>query len=165
MPIVETGYLDYEELKACQKLPGEARFEKGPVAVIECVQEIPCNPCEAACRFGAIRIGDEITSLPELLADKCTGCGVCIAQCPGLAIFVVDKSGADSATVAFPYEYYPTPAKGDKVKAVNRRGEPVCDATVEKVQSPRSYDHTPVVTVRIPRKYADEVRGIERKRS
>ncbi len=163
MAIVHTGYLDYDELESCQQLPSEERYAKGPVAVIECVQEIPCNPCEAACKFGAICIGDEITTLPALDEGKCTGCGMCIAKCPGLAIFVVDKSAGDSATVAFPYEYYPVPAAGDQVKAVNRKGEPVCEGIVVKVVNPKAYDHTPVVTVKIPAAFADEVRSIQRR--
>ena len=44
--------------------PPEERMAKGRVAVIECVQEIPCNPCENACRLGAITIGEQITNLP-----------------------------------------------------------------------------------------------------
>lgn len=164
MGIVQTGYLEFDELKSCQQLPSCERYAKGPVAIIECVQEIPCNPCEAACKFGAIMIGDEITKLPTLNADKCTGCGMCIAKCPGLAIFVVDKSGGDSASVAFPYEYFPIPLAGDKVTAVNRKGEPVCDGIIVKVVNPKAYDHTPVITVKIPVEFADEVRSIQRRR-
>ena len=37
-----TGALGAEEQK--QVLPPEARTARGPVAVIECVQQIPCNP-------------------------------------------------------------------------------------------------------------------------
>ena len=92
MALINTGYLEYEELSQIQKLPSDERYAKGPVAVIECVQEIPCNPCEAACRFGAIHIGDPITNLPTCSHDKCTGCGVCVSKCPGLAIFIVNKA-------------------------------------------------------------------------
>ena len=49
MALIDTGYLEFDELKSIQKLPDDERYAKGPVAVIECVQEIPCNPCEAAC--------------------------------------------------------------------------------------------------------------------
>lgn len=155
--------MEYEELKAVQTLPGRERFAKGPVAVIECVQEIPCNPCEAACKFGAIKIGEPITNLPVLAEDKCTGCGICASACPGLAIFVVNKAySMETATVAFPHEYFPVPEKGAAVRAVNRKGEYVCDGVVRKVQNPGSFDHTPVVTIEIPKDMADEVRGIQR---
>ncbi len=163
MSLINTGYLEYEELAAIQKLPSEERFQKGPVAVIECVQEIPCNPCEAACSFGAIEVGEPITNLPTLNGKKCTGCGICASKCPGLAIFIVNKVYSETtATVSFPYEYFPTPAPGEKKDAVNRRGEVVCEGTIIKVVNPQSFDHTPIVTVEIPSEFADEVRSIRR---
>lgn len=163
MALVETGYLKYDELSSLQKLPTAERFAKGPVAVIECVQEIPCNPCEAACSFGAICVGDPITNLPALCGDKCTGCTKCVSKCPGLAIFVINKVYTEkTATVAFPYEYFPTPETGMEVTAVNRRGETVCKAKVIKVLNPAAFDHTPVVTIEIPKEYADEVRSMKR---
>ncbi|MGN0291390.1 MAG: 4Fe-4S binding protein [Lachnospiraceae bacterium] len=163
MSLIETGFLEYEELSEKQTLPTKARFEKGPVAVIECVQEIPCNPCESSCKLGAIEIGNPITNLPHLLEEKCVGCGVCVSKCPGLAIFVVNKVySKTSATVSFPYEYFPTPKEGEEKEAVNRKGEVVCKGTILKVVNPESFDHTPVVTIEISKEYADEVRSIKR---
>ena len=164
MSLIETVYLEYEELKTKQILPSPARYEKGPVAVIECVQEIPCNPCESSCRLGAIEIGDPITNLPYLVEEKCIGCGVCVSKCPGLAIVIVDKSySKTTATIAFPYEYYPTPSIGDIREAVNRKGNVLCSAKVVKVLNPENFDHTPVVTIEIPKDLADEVRSIKRR--
>lgn len=166
MAIIDTGYLEMEELKALQTLPDEARYAKGPVAVIECVQEIPCNPCEAACSFGAIKIGEPITNLPILDAEKCMGCGICVSRCPGLAIVIVDKSYSEtSASVTFPFEYYPSPKVGELRAAMNRKGEVLCQGKILKVINPPSFDHTPLVTVEIPKEYADEVRTIERRAS
>lgn len=163
MALINTGYLEYQELKSIQKLPDEERYSKGPVAVIECVQEIPCNPCEAACIKGAIKIGEPITNLPNVEFEKCVGCGICVAKCSGMAIFIVDKSYSEiTATVAFPYEYYPLPEVDSLVKAVNRKGEVVCDGKIVKIMNPKTYDHTPVVTVEIPKEFADEVRSIKR---
>lgn len=165
MSLLSEGYLTLEELKKSIAYPTEERMAKGPVAIAECVQEIPCNPCEAACPFGAIKIGEPIINLPCIAEDTCTGCGACIAQCSGLAIFVVDKSKGDgTGTVSFPYEYYPLPEKGDKVKAVDRAGKVVCDGEIVKVMNPKSYDRTPVVTVAVPVEYTEEVRSIERPR-
>lgn len=164
MAIEDVGYISREELVACNQIVSDGRYAKGPVAVIECVQEIPCNPCEAACKFGAIAIGEPITTLPLLDEEKCTGCGICVAQCPGLAIFIVNKEySATEATVGFPYEYTPVPNVGDDCEGVNRKGEVLCKAKVVKVQNPKSYDRTPVVTVAIPKEFADEVRSIKRK--
>lgn len=163
MALINTGYLEYQELKSIQKVPDDERYSKGPVAVIECVQEIPCNPCEAACLKGAIKIGEPIINLPTVDFEKCVGCGICVAKCSGMAIFVVDKSySKTNATVAFPYEYYPLPKVGSLVKAVNRKGDVVCDGKIVKAMNPKSYDHTCVVTVEIPIEFADEVRSIKR---
>lgn len=162
MSLIETGYLEWKELQELQTLPDEARYKKGPVAVIECVQEIPCNPCETSCPKKAITVGDPITSLPHLDTDLCVGCGLCVARCPGMAIFVVDKSASATAKVSFPFEYEPLPKVGEIRKALNRKGEPVCDGKVVRVVNPPLYDHTPVVTVEIPAEYADEVRTIEK---
>ena len=113
----------------------------------------------------AIRIGEPITSLPVLNEDLCTGCGICIARCPGLAIFVIDKTFTDAeATVAFPYEYTPLPQKDETVDAVDRTGRVVCKGKVIKVLNPESFDRTPVVTLAIPTVYADEVRSMKRRR-
>lgn len=162
MSLINTGYLTYEELASIQTVPTQERYEQGAVAVIECVQEIPCNPCEAACAFGAIAIGDPITTLPTLNEGKCTGCGLCAAKCPGLAIFIVNKAYSDTtATVGFPYEYIPTPAVGDVVRGVDRKGEDLCEAKVVKVMNPASFDHTPIVTIEIPKELADEVRNMK----
>ncbi len=165
MALIDTGYLEFDELNALQKLPDDDRYAKGPVALIECVQEIPCNPCEAACSFGAIHIGEPITNLPILDGEKCVGCGICVSRCPGLAIVVVDKTYSETtATVAFPFEYYPIPEVGEIRGAMNRKGEVLCPGKIVKVMNPASFDHTPVVTVEIPKEYADEVRTVERRK-
>ena len=43
--ILYNGYPSMEEIRRANGYPSEERFAKGPVAVTECVQEIPCNPC------------------------------------------------------------------------------------------------------------------------
>ena len=159
--ITKVGFLNANELKDAGRYPSEERLAKGPVAVIECCQNIPCNPCESACKFGAIKVGDLITDLPVLDESKCIGCGVCITKCPGLAIFVVDKS-KETATVSFPFEYLPLPEKGDTVKAVDRAGQYVCDAKVVRINNAKANDCTPVVTIEVPREASDNVRSIRR---
>ncbi len=163
MPLLKNGFLTYEELTAMRAVPSQARYAAGAVAVIECVQEIPCNPCESSCPAHAICVGEPIINLPQLTEDSCTGCGMCVAKCPGLAIFIVNKAYSETtATVGFPYEYFPQPEVGAAVNAVNRAGKVVCQGTVVKIMNPDTFDHTPVITVEIPKAYADEVRGIER---
>lgn len=161
--IVYTGVPSKEELDRCPGRPSEARRRRGRVACIECVQEIPCNPCEAICRFGAITIGENITNLPRLTEDKCTGCGLCVANCPGLAITILDQSySATEATIDFPFEYLPLPQKGDIVDAVNRAGEVVCKGRILRVTKLKDYAGTAVVRMAVPQEYIDEVRSMKR---
>ncbi|MFO7815856.1 MAG: FAD-dependent oxidoreductase [Halanaerobiales bacterium] len=139
-------------------------FTTGPKVVIECEQEIPCNPCETACKFGAITIGEPITNKPKLDEDKCIGCGLCLPECPGLAIFLVDKNyNGKEGTVAFPYEFPNLPQKGEVVDALNRKGEYLCKAEVLKVKQLKSFDKTPIVTIIVPQKYVDQARNIRPK--
>ena len=161
-----TGVPSKEELEKAPGVPSQARMRTGRVAVIECVQEIPCNPCENACKFHAIHIGEQITELPHLDQEKCTGCGSCVAACPGLAITIVDKSYSETeGTIDFPFEYLPLPQEGSQVEAVSRYGETVCQARVLKVRRPGAYQGTAVVSIAVPIEYVDEVRSIKRLRS
>ena len=166
MALRKTGYLTKGELVNLNLYTSEERFNKGPVAIIECTEEIPCNPCEAACKFKAIKIGKPITNIPILDENLCIGCGLCIAKCPGLAIFVVDKTYSNKeGSISFPYEYLPLPVTGSIVEAVNREGKVVSSGKVLKVLSKKSFDRTPVVTIAIPKEKLDEVRGIKRLKS
>ncbi len=159
-----TGIPSYAELAACPGIPSLERLEKGPTAYIECVQEIPCNPCEKACPFGAIHVGQPITNIPQLDENKCTGCGICIAQCPGLAIFKVHKNYREtSSLVEFPYEYLPIPEEGQIVPCGNRAGEYITDGRIIKVKNPKAYDGTTVISVEIPKEYCLKIRTICRK--
>ena len=137
------------------------RLQKGPVAIIECVEEIPCNPCETACHRGAIKIGSPITNLPVLDVDRCTGCGLCVSFCPGLAIFVVDLTyGDELALVSFPFEYLPLPKVGTKVDATDRAGKEVCKGKVIRVLDKPKQGHTPIVSISVPKTCALSVRGL-----
>lgn len=154
-----------ERLRACPGFPDEQAFERGPVAVIECVEEIPCNPCEAACRFGAIRVGEPITALPRLIAEHCRGCRQCISACPGLAVFVVDMGYSESkACVSMPYELLPIPRAGEVVVALDREGEPVCEGNVVRVEDDARNDFCRVVSIVVPKMYANVVRGLSTNR-
>ena len=156
----EAGIASLADLRASPGYPSEARLESGPVAVIECIQEIPCNPCESACRFDAIVVGKPITNLPRLVEEKCRGCGECIPACPGLAIFLVNRTySSDEATVSVPYEFLPLAAVGSIVDALDRRGERVCNGRVIRVANPERNDNTVVVTLAVPKRYSDRVRS------
>ncbi len=146
----KTGVLSLKDLR----LPNKKQLEKG-VAIIECVQNIPCNPCVDACPFNAISMKD-INDLPVVDFDKCIGCGQCIGVCPGLAIFVV-KQIDDKALISLPYEFLPVPSVNDKVKALDRKGEFVDDVVVKKVVK---RGKTWVVTVLADAENAMNIRNI-----
>lgn len=155
----KTGIPSAEDLKNVS--PSKERFKKGPVAIIECFQEIPCNPCTEACKQGAIQPMNDINDLPKLDFDKCNGCGVCLSRCPGLAIFVVDASYSDTeAVVRIPFEYYPVPQVGEKVLGLNRAGEELGTFEVSKVQSGGQKNKTYTVWLVVPQKLAGDVRSI-----
>ena len=142
-------------------LPSAERLAKGPVAIAECFQEIPCNPCSTACPFKAIKVEPDINATPDVHFDECTGCGTCVLRCPGLAIFVVDCSYSDTmAKVSMPYEYLPVPAKGDIVKGLNRAGEVLGDFEVTRVIRGNAKNKTYVITVEVPKELVMEVRNI-----
>lgn len=158
-----TGIPSKAELQASPGYPSPEALARGPIAVIECVQDIPCDPCQAVCPRGAIHVGSPITNLPVFYADKCNGCGSCIPICPGQAIFRLDMTYSEKrATVSFPYEFLPMPRKGNIVHAVNRAGEVVCEAEVLRVQQPKRFDHTAVITVAVPKDVAMDVRSMKR---
>jgi Fe-S-cluster-containing hydrogenase component 2 len=77
MSYEEDGVLELKDLN----LPSEERLKKGPTAIIECIENIPCDPCVDACPFNAISM-EKITDIPEIDYEKCTGCGTCISMCP-----------------------------------------------------------------------------------
>ena len=133
-------------------------------AVIDCCENIPCNPCETACARGAISVGKPITNLPCLDEDKCSGCGLCVVKCPGLAIFLIDSEySQDQALVGFPYEYLPVPRVGDSADAVDQNGTVLGQAIIHKVSRPVKDDPTLLVFILVGKKVAKKVRSIKRK--
>ncbi|MBS4020998.1 MAG: 4Fe-4S binding protein [Dethiobacter sp.] len=161
--IKKTGVPSWEELKDTSGLPDEKRLEEGPVAFIECVQEIPCNPCELACPSGAITVGRPITNLPRIEGEKCTGCSLCLAACPGLAIFKVHKNYSETTSlVEFPFEFLPLPQECEIVRCVDRYGRFVTEGRVIKVKRLKKYDLTPLITIEVPKIFFSDVRSIER---
>lgn len=124
-------------------------------AVLECYQEIPCNPCSTSCPFDAITVEPDINQKPVIDYDLCTSCGICVYNCPGLAIFVVDAN-KDKALFKISYELLPIPEKGDVVKGVNRAGDEICEATVVRVQNSKAQDNTVLLHVEVDKKYLEE---------
>lgn len=153
----KTGVPTCEDL--AKVTPSAERLAHGPVAVIECFQQIPCNPCSTSCPRGAISSFNDINDLPEIDHDRCNGCAICVANCPGLAIFVVDESHSETtAVVKIPYEFLPVPEVGQIVIALDREGRSVGTARVVRVQNGKQQDRTLVVWLEVAKELTMTVR-------
>lgn len=149
------GFVSLEELKSQGFLPPEDRVRRGPVAVTECVEEIPCNVCTVSCSVKAIHI-EGMRGRPRVDWSRCTGCGVCVGVCPGQAMFVVSLSGGEGR-VTVPYEFLPRLGPGARVRLLNREGAVVGEGVVERVFE---VNKTQVVTVKVPPELVWEVRAV-----
>jgi len=155
----QMGYLTYAILKEEISLPSRERLAKGPVAIIECTEDIPCDPCVGACKFGAISKKSLIIP-PAIDYEKCTGCTLCIDVCPGLAIFVINMNYKEGkALISIPYEMLPVPKRGEKVDILDRSGKKIGEAEVIKVR--RGKRGTFVVSVAVGKNLAMETRSIK----
>ena len=154
--LLKKGYVADEEI---ERFPG-VTHKVGVHPVIECTQNIPCNPCQDACKKNCISIGNNITSLPIVVKEsECINCGMCVASCSGQAIFLVDEDCNDgTATITLPYEFLPLPSEGTKGVALGRSGVEVCEATVVSVKSSGAFDKTNLLTMRVPKEYAMKAR-------
>ena len=153
------GYIDRKELK----LPSEDMLQGNKIAIIECPQEIPCDPCREVCPVGAIEM-ENINSVPVVDEEKCTGCGICVRSCPGLAIYLLSYDQG-KAVITLPFEFEPLPQIGAKVQVTDRKGKSVCEGRVirsDSVDNP--FEETPVLEVEFPVKYAERARWIRRKK-
>jgi len=140
-------------------LPPDERMKRGAVAIIECFQKIPCDPCFTSCPKGAIKPFANINDLPRIDFELCDGCGICVAGCPGIAIFVIDMTyGDDEALLKLPHEFVPLPQKGEIVALLDRRGKAVAKGKV--VRSIKFNDRTSVVWVTAPKEMAMDIRAV-----
>ncbi len=158
--LVTKGIATEEDLK--KVLPSQERMAQGPVAIFECFQEIPCNPCESSCFRGAVKIGEDINHVPVVDHNICNGCTNCVSACPGLAIFIVDNSG-EFGKLTIPYEFSPLPKEGDMVLGLDRSGLPVSECKVIKVRNNERLDKTALITLELSKDKVNQVRFIKAK--
>lgn len=154
--LLKKGYLTDEEVI---KYPG-VKSMKGIHPVIECSQNIPCNPCQDACPKSCIKIGINITSLPVVDEEStCIGCGMCVASCSGQSIFLVNEDFEEGYTsVTLPYEFLPLPEKGAKGIGLDRSGKEACEVEVVDVKSVKAFDNTNLLTIKVPSEMGMKVR-------
>ena len=158
--LLSHGFVADDEI---DRFPG-VTHRAGIHPVIECTQNIPCNPCQDVCPKHCIKVGDHITQLPAIEPDAtCIGCGMCVAACPGQAIFLVDEHPDEGyAEVTFPFEFCEVPQKGETGVALGRDGAAACAAEVVSVRASKAFDHTKLVTMRVPDEYAGRARFFKR---
>ena len=158
--LFNSGVLDGERQGAVRPPEELWKNKKNGLVVVECPQRIPCNPCNTSCPVGAITPFEDINDTPSIDYEKCTGCTLCVAVCPGLACFVIDMTyGEDEALYKLPYEMLPVPQKGQSVQCLDRTGNVVSEGRVEAVAEPKR-DRTLVVHVAAPKSLAGEIRAI-----
>jgi ferredoxin len=103
----------------------------------------------------------DINDLPIVDVNLCNGCGICISYCPGLAIFVVDKTYSEElALVKLPFEYVPVPKAGQYVTVLDRAGKELGSFEVIKVTSGGEKNKTYTVSIAVPQELAMEARGV-----
>ena len=156
MNLLTKGFVTDEEI---ERFPGFVH-QKRLHPVIECTQNIPCNPCQDACKRNCIKIGKCITALPQINTEsKCMGCGMCVANCSGQAIFLVDEDFEEGfSSITLPYEFLPLPQKGEKGYGLSRSGQKICEAEVVSVKSSPAFDHTNLLTMKVPKEFVNKAR-------
>lgn len=154
--LLKKGFIAEEEI---ERYPG-VTHRKGIHPVMECSQNIPCNPCQDACPKHCIKIGKDITALPAVdVSVECVGCGMCVAACSGQAIFLVNEEYEEGfASITMPYEFLPLPKTGDTGKALSRGGKEICEAEVIEVRTAPAFDHTSLLTMKVPADMAMKAR-------
>ncbi len=119
---------------------------------IRCVQEIPCDPCVAACPEGLIHM-EGIMGLPEFKGD-CLGCGNCVARCPGLAINLVSEDydpDGKTALVTMPFEFNTAEIPlGHEVSTTDFDGNKVGTGRVVAVRKRPDQDRRHLLMVEVP---------------
>jgi NADPH-dependent 2,4-dienoyl-CoA reductase/sulfur reductase-like enzyme/ferredoxin len=120
--------------------------------VIRCVQEIPCNPCSAACPEGLIAM-DGIMGLPRY-EKGCLGCGTCVTVCPGLAINLVCEDYDDAkelALLVMPFEFGDDRIPlGAEVATVDIDGAPIGKGKIVGVRERPDQNRRRLVLVEVP---------------
>lgn len=161
--LLKNGYLDDNDLTQFPYC-GDDDNISGFHPVIECTQNIPCDPCQTVCPKKCIAVGDRISDIPKVdLSVICIGCGRCVSICSGQAIFLINHSFAEGyGAVSLPYEFLPLPAPGDSGFGVSRSGKNLCTAEVVSVNNPKAFDHTPVLTIKVPKGMENHVRFFRR---
>jgi NADPH-dependent 2,4-dienoyl-CoA reductase/sulfur reductase-like enzyme/ferredoxin len=148
--------------------PGDS-YERSPIIpslewrpVFFCSEEIPCNPCATICPVGAIQLRSmqgTLMDLPYFAGNRCTGCGACVAICPGLAITLVRRIADDKAQVVLSWEFTLDFDIGVEMDLVDQKGGFVERAAIisrRKVSSRNTW----LLTFNVNAEHASKIAGI-----
>ncbi|HBN06420.1 MAG TPA: ferredoxin, partial [Bacteroidales bacterium] len=108
--------------------PNQERMDKRSFVRLECLYGFACNPCQFACKYGAIN-KSSTSVVPEIDYNKCIGCMECVNQCPGLAIFGYNTK---KKQVYLPFEY--EVEEGIDVFLVDNNGKKIAEGKIEKIK-------------------------------
>jgi Fe-S-cluster-containing hydrogenase component 2 len=128
---------------------------------IYCKQEIPCDPCAASCGKKAI-IKRELISLPEFNEENCIGCLLCVANCPGQALFYINKENCE---IIFPFEFSIRPEIGEKIDLVDEYGNILGLGEVKDFIYKKVFNKTTLIVVKGHLEDLDRTRGIVRRQA
>lgn len=131
--------------------------------IIDCPERIACDVCEKACPRQVIRVGESSVNIPRASnAGDCVGCGLCVAQCPGQAIFLLNDDFSESeACIMLPYELPETPVIGTRLHAVDNEGRRLGAARVVRVRRHPDFDKTELLEVAVRKDLARRTRGVD----
>jgi sarcosine oxidase subunit alpha len=127
--------------------------------VIDCPEEIPCNPCAEACRKGALVIEGDMSKRPSCRDELCDGCGSCIAACPVSCIILVEEKGEETL-LTMGYDRLPRPRKGQEVWLLDREGREMGKGAVARARRAARDKYLLLLTIKAPTQIALEVRNI-----
>ena len=132
--------------------------------VFHCIQEIPCDPCIAACPLSLIKMDQgDIRNLPyyQEVDNGCSGCMRCVATCPGHAITLIDlRSEGELAHVTLPYEFNQGVVEiGKMVTLLDIEGKELSTALVVNIIGKKAFQSTKLITVQVDTKFAKQVAG------
>ncbi|MFC1522203.1 FAD-dependent oxidoreductase [Elusimicrobiota bacterium] len=136
--------------------------EDGIHPVFHCFQEIPCDPCVTACTKKSISLSrDKLTSLPQF-DGECTGCSMCVALCPGLAVTVVDyRKDKENPLVSIAFEIHRDMIKkGQKVDVNDVDGKVLGRAEVVQIKDIKARK-TLLLVLKTQRLIAHKIAGIK----
>jgi len=162
---------EWEEMvKILRSKPGPVKdphphpTDKDVYPLIQCAQEIPCNPCTEVCVLQSIKIKETSMMRRPQFEGDCLGCARCVAICPGLAITLVDK-GYDktkkTARVVVPWEMPEGTIKiGQKVTTTEMEGETVGKGKVIAMKKSKWQNRRILVSLEVPYDDADKIAGI-----